>query len=178
MNFGKRSAQPAIVQPEQQRRAMGIIKADEDRALKDAELTASYKQTNDDPLQVGGPIPQSIGRVADLYSDVRQLRLGMEKEVEAVKARETQLRDHIINNLSKSDDTGAAGLRYRAQIVMKDVPRAADWGQIHAYIQKTGRFDLVQRRLGEAAIKEMWASKEEIPGVEKARIPDVSITKI
>jgi hypothetical protein len=100
-----------------------------------------------DPLEVGGPIPASIGRTADLYSDVRALRLTMEKEVEKVKARESELREYIIANLSKSDDTGAAGLRYRAQIVIKDVPRAMDWPKVHAFIQETGRFDLLQKRL-------------------------------
>jgi hypothetical protein len=138
----------------------------------------AYVQTNDDPLKLGGPVPQSIGRTADLYRDIRELRLAMEKETEAVKARESELKEYIINNLSKSDDTGAAGLRYRAQIVMKDMPRAADWPKIHAYIQKTGRFDLLQKRLGEKAVMDMAADNQLIPGVEIVHIPDVSITKI
>jgi hypothetical protein len=134
--------------------------------------------TSDDPLEKGGPIPRSIGRTADLYSDVRALRLSMEKEVEKIKARETELREYIIANLSKSDDTGAAGLKYRAQIVMKDVPRAMDWPQVHAFIQKTGRFDLLQKRLGEKAVMDMVEQGEQIPGVEVVHVPDVSITKI
>lgn len=133
---------------------------------------------SNDPLEVGGPIPQSIGRTADLYSDVRALRLTMEKEVEKVQAREKELREYIIANLSKSDDTGAAGLRYRAQIVSKDVPRAMDWAKVHAYIQKTGRFDLLQKRLGEKAVMDMAEQKELIPGIEIVKVPDVSITKI
>ena len=72
-----------------------------------------------DMLAVGSPLPKSIGLCADLYSDVRALRLMMEKEVEAVQARETEVKNFIIDNLSKSDDTGAAGKRFRAQIVMK-----------------------------------------------------------
>lgn len=134
--------------------------------------------TTDSVLEKGGPIPRSIGRTADLYSDVRALRLAMEKEVEAVKARETELREYIIANLSKSDDTGAAGLRYRAQIVMKDVPRATDWPSVHKFIQETGRFDLLQKRLGETAVKDMVEQGEQIPGVEIVHVPDVSITKI
>jgi hypothetical protein len=105
----------------------------------------------------------SIGRTADLYNDVRQLRLSMEKEVEQVKKRETELREYIIANLSKSDDTGAAGLRYRAQIVSKDVPRAMDWSKVHAFIQKSGRFDLLQKRLGEKAVMDMVADGRPSP---------------
>jgi hypothetical protein len=138
----------------------------------------AYVQTSENPLDVGGPMPKSIGRVADLYSDVRALRLAMDKEVETVKARESELRDYIITNLSKSDDTGAAGLRYRAQIVSKDVPRPADWKKIHDYIQDTGRFDLLQKRLGEKAVMDMVADNQTIPGIEIISVPDVSITKI
>lgn len=131
-----------------------------------------------DMLAAGAPLPKSMGRCADLYSEVRALRLAMDKEVDAVKARETEIREHIINNLSKSDDTGAAGLKYRAQIVMKDVPRAADWTLLWAYIAKTNRFDLLQKRLGEKACTDMIEAGETPPGVELMHIPDVSITKI
>ena len=146
------------------------------------ELAPVYQQTSENPLDVGGPLPKSIGRVADLYSDVRTLRLAMDKEVDTVKAREHELREYIISNLSKTGkdggDTGASGLRYRAQIVSKDVPRAADWSKIHAYILKTGRFDLLQKRLGEKAVMDMVADHQEIPGIEIVIVPDVSITKI
>lgn len=126
----------------------------------------------------GDELPKSIGRCADLYAETRALRLAMEKETKAVQEREAEIREHIISNLSKSDDTGAAGLRFRAQIVMKEVPRAADWAVIHAYVQKTGRFDLLQKRLGEKAVADMWEAGDDVPGVEKMNIPEVSITKI
>lgn len=137
-----------------------------------------YVQTNDDPLKLGGPVPQTMGRTADLYKDVRDLRLAMEKEVEHVKARESELKEYLINNLSKSDDTGAAGLRYRAQIVIKDIPRATDWPKVHQFVKETGRFDLLQKRLGEKAVMDMVDAGEIIPGIEIAHIPDVSVTKI
>lgn len=130
------------------------------------------------PLEVGAPLPKSMGRCADLYNDVRQLRLAMDKEVEAVKARESEIREYIISNLSKSADTGAAGLRYRAQIVMKDSPRATDWQALWGYIAKHNRFDLLQKRLGEKAVMDTLADNVKIPGVEVVHVPDVSITKI
>lgn len=134
--------------------------------------------TSTNPLEVGGPIPRSIGRVADLYHDIRDLRLSMEKDVDKVKARESELKEYMIANLSKSDDTGASGLRYRAQIVSKDVPRAADWPKVHKFIQETGRFDLLQKRLGEKAVMDMVADNQTIPGIEIVKVPDVSVTKI
>lgn len=129
-------------------------------------------------LDVGAPMPKSIGLCADLYHETRSLRLAMEKETEAVKARESEIKEHIIENLSKSDDTGAAGLKYRAQIVVKVQPKLADWALFTKAVQESGRFDLIQRRLSEAAVAALWADGFAVPGVEKINVPTVSITKI
>jgi hypothetical protein len=129
-------------------------------------------------MDVGAPMPVSIGRCADLYSEVRELRLAMDKEVAVIKARETEIREHIINSLSKSDDTGAAGLKYRAQIVIKVAAKIEDWGVFTSWIRKHDRFDLLHKRINETAIKDLWAERETVPGVEKINVPDVSITKL
>lgn len=130
-------------------------------------------------LAVGSPLPKSIGACADLYNDVRTVRLAMDKEAKAVKDRETEIREHIIANLGKSEDTGAAGKRYRAQIVVKDVVRVVDWGLLHSWIRKNDRFDMLQKRLGETAATD-WIAEEKrmLPGCEVIKVPDVSITKI
>lgn len=140
-------------------------------------------------LEKGAPLPAAIGRCADFYHVVRALRLAMEKEAEAVKARETEIKEHIIANLSKSDDTGAAGLLYRAQIVPKEVVRVQTktaegepfdgWGVLHSWIRKNDRFDLLQKRLTETAVKEyMEETGKALPGTEVVNVLDVSITKI
>lgn len=134
-------------------------------------------------------IPPSIGRCADLFKDVQTLRRAMAKEVEEVEAFEKTLKAHMIDNLSRSEDSGASGLRYRAQRVEKDVPRvvgyvdgdedtAAGWHVLHEFIAKSGRFDLLQKRLGEKAVADMWAAGETIPGIGKFKVVDISITKI
>lgn len=132
-----------------------------------------------DYMKLGGPMPQSIGRCADLYHDVRDLRLAMEKEVEEVRKRESEVREYIIENLSKSADTGAAGLHYRAQIVVKEKRNIADWGVLTSWIRKHDAFGLLQKRLSDTAVKELVeAEGREIPGTEKILVPEVSITKI
>ena len=128
---------------------------------------------------VGAPLPDAVGRCADLYHEVRELRLAMEKEVEPIKKRESEIREHIIANLSKSADTGAAGLRYRAQIIVKEAVKVLDWSVLHSWIRKNDRFDMLQKRLSETAAKD-WLAEEgrPLPGTEVIKVPDVSITKI
>lgn len=139
-------------------------------------------------MRVGGPLPVSMGRCADLYHDIREIRLAMEKEVAEVKARETEIKEHLIGNLDKGEDTGAAGLRYRAQVVTKRKPIiSADvaaypeggWGVFCSWIRKNDRFDMLQKRLSDKAVMD-WQEENGrgIPGLEMMRVPDLSITKI
>lgn len=137
-------------------------------------------------------MPKSMGRCADLYHDVRELRLAMEKEVEEVKARETEVQEYIIANLSSGEgDTGAAGLKYRAQLVVKPKPRLLTgvdpqtlvaregWGLFTSWVRKNDRFDMLQKRIAEPAIME-WQEQEQrvMPGLEMVNVKTLSVTKI
>jgi hypothetical protein len=130
-------------------------------------------------------MPPSLGRCADLYHDVRELRLEMDKQIAAVKAREVEIREHIIGNLAKSrdggGDSGAAGLRFRAQVVDKDVFKLASgdgWQRFTRWVRESDRFDLLQKRLSEKAVQALVAEGMDVPGVEHMLAPDVSITRI
>ncbi|HET6455341.1 MAG TPA: hypothetical protein VFI02_13135 [Armatimonadota bacterium] len=129
-------------------------------------------------FEQGSPLPPAIGLCADLYAEVRELRLAMQKHVDNVKARETEVREHIIDNLSKSLDSGAAGLRYRAQIVMKEHPSLKDWDAFTSYVAANRRFDLLQKRLSDKAVMDLMDDGVVVPGVEKFNAKEVSITKI
>jgi hypothetical protein len=128
--------------------------------------------------QLGAPLPGSIGLCADLFAEVRDLRLAMQKLVDEVKARESEIRDHIIDNLSKSDDTGAAGKRYRAQVVRKVKPALKDWIAFTEFVAMEQRFDLLQKRMNERAVLDMLEEGQSVPGIERFNAVDVSITKI
>lgn len=126
----------------------------------------------------GSPLPKSVGLCADLYKEVSELRLAMQKEVDKVKARETEIKDYIIDNLSKSDDTGAAGKKYRAQITTKAAASVADWDKVREFIRENDRFDLLSKSINQSAVKSMWENGEQVPGVEKFNSVGVSIKKI
>lgn len=129
-------------------------------------------------LKVGDPVPSSIGRCADAYHDVRELRLAMEKEVAPVKQREAELLGHMIDSLSTSDDTGASGLRYKVQIVTSEQPTVTDWDALHDFVYDNDRFDLMSKSISTKAVKEMFEAGEKIPGVSQITVKKASITKI
>lgn len=132
----------------------------------------------DERFTKGAALPSSLGRCADLYKEVRDVRLMMEKETEAVAARESEIKEHLINNLSKQD-SGAAGLKYRAQRVEKTKYAVKDWPAFWEMVRESGRFDFVQKRMSDKAVAD-WVEQEGqlLPGTERLTVIDVSITKI
>jgi hypothetical protein len=122
--------------------------------------------------------PKALGACADRLFELRNKRLAMQKDVDAVASEEAALKNHIIDNLPKSEASGVAGKLARVTVVTKQIPQVKDWDAFYKYVKKTGSFDLMQKRLTDAAIKERWEAGKEIPGVEHFNAVSVSINKV
>lgn len=122
--------------------------------------------------------PKAMGACADRLYQLRQKRLEMQREVDKVAAEESALNEHIINTLPKSEASGVAGKLARVTVVTKQIPQVKDWDAFYKYVKKTGQFDLMQRRIAGAAIKERWEAGKEVPGVEHFNAVSISINKV
>lgn len=125
-------------------------------------------------------LPKSMGACADLLYDTREQRLALAKQVEELATEEQRIKDHIINNLRKDDNTGGAGKHHRVQVVPKWKPRVdpTKWDKFYAWVAKNKRFDLLQKRLNDAAGKELIEAGKKVPGLERFKYVDVSLTKV
>ncbi|CAB4142722.1 hypothetical protein UFOVP1414_33 [uncultured Caudovirales phage] len=121
--------------------------------------------------------PKSMGACADMLFVLREERLAAEKAAAVIAAKETALKEYIINNLPKSD-TGSQGKTHRVSVVTKIVPQVEDWEKVYTYITKTKNFQLLQRRLSDAAVEEIWESGKKVPGVGTFNVVKISLTKI
>lgn len=122
-------------------------------------------------------LPAEQGACVDLLYRARERRLEMQRETERVEKLEKQLQEHFINTLS-ADSTGLAGRVARVQIEPKVIPTVEDWDRFYAYVGRTRSWELLQKRLGEGAIKERWEDGKEVPGVGRFRAKKVSCTLI
>jgi hypothetical protein len=122
-------------------------------------------------------LPKTMGACADLLYETREKRLAAQKIVDDLAKQEAAVREHIINNLPKTD-TGASGKRARVSVVTKQVPQVKDWDKFYAHVKKTGQFELMQRRLADTAIRERWDNGKQVPGVEAFGVVSVSMNKI
>jgi seryl-tRNA synthetase len=124
-------------------------------------------------------LPRAMGKCADKLYEVRQKRLALQKEVDALKAEETAIKNHIINKLPKSQASGIAGSLARATVITKEQPQVKDQEAFRKYMNRTKRFDLANNLQPSApAIRDMWEEGKDIPGVEKFNVVTVSLNKV
>lgn len=147
-----------------------------DIANKIIKETDGYKLPKD-PTSL-----KSMSLVADELYTTQQDRYALNKAVEALGKKESLLREHLIDNLKK-DSTGIAGRIARASIKMKTVVQVEEWPKVYEYILKharkdSGAWSLLQKRIGEGAVKEIWESGKTIPGVKPLDVPTVSLNKV
>lgn len=121
----------------------------------------------------------ALGQVADQLYQLRQDRLALQKQVDSLQKKETELKNYIIETLPKSQASGVAGQCARVAISRKEVPQVKDREAFRAYIESTGRYDLATAlRPSESAVRDMWDEGEEVPGLGRFIVLSVSCTKI
>lgn len=123
-------------------------------------------------------LTDKLGAAVDDYHDLRQLRLQLDKVVNAIKKEEARLTDHVIDNLDKKTEGGAVGKRFKGIVVKEDVPQVDDWPVFYAHIKKTGGFDLLNRALNKAAYKERAEQGKVVPGTKIFPVLKLSVTKL
>lgn len=125
-------------------------------------------------------LPKSMGACADLLFSVREQRLAADKAAAALKADEEFIKNYIIENLDKNS-TGAAGKHHRVQVVRKRKYRCdpTKWNYFFAWVAKNKRFDLLQKRISDDAVREVVEEgRKKIPGIEPFDYVTVSLTKV
>jgi hypothetical protein len=162
-------------------------------AAKAGKTKIPKEMTGEDPppkpLPKGFKIPKTLAACADLYYEVRERRLAAEKAIDAEKAVESALQEHLIASLPKQEASGVSGRLCSVSVVQKEVPKVEDWSKVYAYIvekyQKGKRsgnqdaaFALLGRSIGKAAVQEAWAEKRKVPGVGSFKVTTLSVSKI
>lgn len=122
--------------------------------------------------------PKAMGACADRLFELREKRLEEQKKVDAIEAEEKAIKEHIIQNLPKSEASGVAGKVARVTVITKQVPQVKDWDVFYKHVKKTGEFELLQRRLTDTAIRERWDAGKQVPGVESFNAVTLSINKV
>lgn len=123
-------------------------------------------------------IPKSLAQCADKLYGLRAERLEAQREVDLMKKDENELRDHIIDNLPKSEATGVSGKLANAKVSNASEPVIQDRDKFQKYVVENDAWDLVPRSICRSAIKARWEDDVEVPGVGTITVVKLSLTKV
>lgn len=128
-------------------------------------------------------MPKTLAQCADLLYNTQQARYAIQKQVEQMEAIESTLKERIIQELPKSEATGIAGKTARVYVENKTVIKITDFAayitNVAALMKKDpGAASLLQKRVGETAVKEVWESGKTLKGIEGMEVPVVRMNKV
>lgn len=130
------------------------------------------------PKGLDEPQAATVAQAADLLYTTRQMRLKIQKDVDALAAREAELKTYIIENLPKQDAIGISGSIARVTLGTKTKSVVEDWEKVYDYVVENEAWELLQKRINDAAVKDRWEAGEEIPGVGRFQSIEVSCVKV
>jgi hypothetical protein len=123
-------------------------------------------------------LPKTMAECADLAYTLREERYAIQRQAKEVAEKEALLREHIIQNLPKSQASGVSGKVANAKVETDTVPTFTDKAKFLAYVKKTGDFDLMTTGMNASAVKARWENKKKVPGIGETQIVKLSLTKV
>lgn len=126
-------------------------------------------------------IPRTIGGCIDALFEARARRLeyqrSVEEKLQALKAGEKALEDHILASFDKQEVEGTRGKLATAAVSRKAVPVIEDWAALAAHVLESGATDLLIKQVNQAAVRERWEAQAAVPGVGVFHKVSLSLTK-
>ena len=109
----------------------------------------------------------TIGEMADEI-EVLQEELAQVEALVKDKNEQIKLKIEVLTARMEAEGlTASKGTLATVERKTQDVYTPKDWTAIYAYIQKTGAFELLHKRLTNTAIAERLENNDPVPGVEK-----------
>lgn len=108
----------------------------------------------------------TLGSTIDQAYALREKKREAEKVVKAIEEEITALNEVLFERLDAAETSKGEGKLASVSISNSIVANVTDWEALWPYIAKNKHFHLVQKRLSDPAVRELWGMNKTIPGVE------------
>jgi hypothetical protein len=108
----------------------------------------------------------TLGSRIDSLCDLREQKRELEGELKVVEESYTKLADELMETLDAQGMAKATGKTATVSVSSSVVGQIENDAAFFAYVKKSGHFHLFQRRLSDAAVREILEQKGSIPGIK------------
>lgn len=122
------------------------------------------KPTRAKPTKAAPPA-LTLGASIDKMWQLREEKRALDASAKKIEAEIKNLEDSMFEQLDAQDTTKAQGKRASVSIGEVVVGNVEDWDSFWPYIAKNKFFHLVQKRVSDPGLRELWAMGKKTPGV-------------
>lgn len=122
--------------------------------------------------------PAELAALTDQFAGLRRRKAELQKQVDEAASDADKIRKFLIAAMQEAGLNTVGGVIASVALRTKRVPKVENYDALYAHLRACGEFDLLYRRVNEAAVKERWNVGEQVPGVTSVEITDLSISTL
>lgn len=130
-----------------------------------ATATRARAKVRKEESVVEALMPSPLGSQIDKMFDLREKKRELEAQIALLDAEYREVEERVLLQMEEQKASGFKGSKASASITHTVVGSVEDWDKLNAYVKKTGHFHLFQRRLADAAYRELMEQGKKVPGV-------------
>lgn len=120
-----------------------------------------------------------IGKYIDEMIAIRGEKKYHEAEIKRLDAQLSQMEMELMQEMIKQGTTEAKGVYGKATFNDKVLyPQVEDWGVLHKFIQDTGYFDLLHKRMSLTNYRQLAEANQDPPGVLRNYVSEISLRSL
>lgn len=105
----------------------------------------------------------TIGAMTDQLVDLREQKRGLEEQIKEIEAKYTAVEEQLMTKLEAEGTDKGAGKKGSVSVSTTVVANVLDWDAFWAWIVKTKNTQVIQRRVSDAAWRELAEQKGIAP---------------
>ena len=107
----------------------------------------------------------SVGAVIDQLWGYREQKRKLEADVKEVEGKIKEIEDQLMERLGAEGLEKATGTKASVSVTSSQSADVQDWDAFYPYIAKNKFWHLLQRRVSDPAVRELWEQGKKVPGV-------------
>jgi hypothetical protein len=119
----------------------------------------------------------AINDLINEFVETKALKESLNEQIKELNEKLANVEAQIMEQMANVGISQAA--TEKASCTMRQVqhPAITDWPAFYEYVQKTGEFELLHKRLSSPAFRERWEAGEVIPGTTTSSVWELSVRR-
>ena len=107
----------------------------------------------------------SVGAVIDQLWAAREAKRELESQVKEVDSKIKEIEESLMDRMGVEGLEKATGSKATVSITSSVVADVQDWDAFYPYVAKNKFWHLMQKRVSDPGVRELWDQGKKVPGV-------------